>query len=187
MKTLLSIITILFFSFSLSSCIQQDIEESEFTVQANGRIFERSERRGLTSSGKSTNDVQKDFNNLIKKYEPPIISPTPDKNVKGRIILKRDLILRAGQLNTIEEAIYPAGFKTECFQELLSNGFLWMPVNTNEYEIETNGDISGNIDKKGTVLIKWQTNFTTLWFKKKSTSKRGVDLLKLYEKHLDDN
>ena len=169
----------------ITSCIQQDVEESEFTVQANGRIFERSEKRGLTSSGKSTNDVQKDFNNLIKKYEPPIISPTPDKNVKGRIILKRELIQRGGRLNTIEEAIYPAGFNTECFQELLSNGFLCLPVNTNECEIETNGDISGNVDKKGTVIIKWPTNSTTLWFKKKSTSKKGVDLLELYNNYLE--
>jgi hypothetical protein len=184
-KKLLPNIIALFFLFFMTSCIQQDVEESEFTVQAEGRIFERSERRGLTSNCKSTNDVKKDFDNLIKKYEPPIISPTQDKDVPGRIIMHRELIRRGGQLNTLEEAIYPAGFKTECFQELISKGFIWLPVNTNDCKIETNGDIAGNFDKKGTILVKWQTNSTTLWFKKKRLSDKGEDLLELYNNYLE--
>jgi len=185
MKKLPANIIILFFLVFMISCIQQDVEESEFTVQTDGRIFERSERRGLTSSCKSTNDVKKDFDSLIKKYEPPIISPTKDKNVPGRIILHRELIQQGGKLSTLEEAIYPAGFKTECFQELISNGFIWLPVNTNDCKVETNGDIAGDFDDKGRILIKWQTNSTTMWFKKKRLSDKGVDLLELYNNYLD--
>jgi len=101
--------------------------------------------------------------------------------------LRRELIRRTGQLDTLEEAVYPAGFKTECFQELLSNGFLWMPVNTNEYELETNGDVAEDyFDKDGTVLVRWQTNSTTLWFKKKRCSDKGFNLLNFYDDLIDE-
>jgi len=176
---------ILILSLSLVSCIQQDVEESEFTVQADGRVFERSVKLGLLSDCKSTNGVIKDLKKLIDHYEPPIISPTPDKNVKGRIILQRELIRRSSQLDTLEEAIYPDGFKTECFQEILSNGFFWLPVNTNGYELETNGDIAGFSDEKGTVLIKWKTNSTTLWFKKIRRSDKGFNLSDFYDNALE--
>ncbi len=181
MKKLLYLISLLILTFALSSCIQQDVEESEFTVQANGRIFERSVKFGLVSDCKSTNDAIKDLKKLIDHYEPPIVSPTPDKDVKGRLILRRELIRRSGQLDTLEEAVYPDGFKTECFQQLLSNGFLWLPVNTNGYKLDTNGDIASDYDKKGNVLVRWQTNSTTLWFKKKRYSSEGFNLLDFYD------
>jgi len=187
MKKLFYLISLLILAFAFSSCIQQDVEESEFTVQADGRIFERSVKYDLVSDCKSTNGAIKDLEKLIDMYEPPIISPTPDKSVKGRIILRRELIRRTGQLDTLEEAVYPAGFKTECFQELLSNGFLWMPVNTNEYELETNGDVAEDyFDKDGTVLVRWQTNSTTLWFKKKRCSDKGFNLLNFYDDLIDE-
>ncbi len=173
--------------FVLSSCIQQDVEESEFTVQADGRIFERSVKFGLVSDCKSTNDAIKDLKKLIDHYEPPIISPTPDEDVKGRIILRRELIRRALQLDTLEEAVYPDGFKTKIFQEILSNGFLWLPLNTNGYELVTNGDIAEDYDEKGMVLVKWPTNTTTLWFKKKRSSTKGFNLLNFYDDALEVN
>ncbi len=185
MKKLLPSIILFCFPLFLTSCIRENVEEIELTVQADGRIFERNEKRGLTSNCKSTKNVQKDFDNLIKKYEPPIISPTEDRDVPGKIILHRELIQRGGQLCTLEEAIYPAGFKTECFQELISNGFIWLPVNTNDYEIESNGNIAGEFDKKGALFIKWKTNSTTFWLKKKRLSGKGADLLKLYNNYLN--
>ncbi|MCK5851384.1 hypothetical protein KAH27_00010 [bacterium] len=185
MKKLFYLISLLILMFTLSSCIQQDVEESEFTVQADGRIFERSVKLGLVSDCKSTNEAIKDLKKLIDHYEPPIISPTLDKDVKGRTILRRELIRRSGQLDTLEEAIYPDGFKTERFQELLSNGFLWLPLNTNGYVLETNGDIAGDYDEKGMVLVKWPTNTTTLWFKKKRSSTKGFNLLDFYDNALE--
>ena len=185
MKKLFYIFSLLILTLVFSSCIQQDVEESEFTVQADGRIFERSVKYGLVSDCSSTNDAIKDLKKLFDHYEPPIISPTPDKAVKGRIILRRELIRRSLQLDTLEEAIYPDGFKTECFQEILSNGFLWLPVNTNDYELETNGDIAEDYDEKGVVLVKWPTNTTTLWFKKKRSSTKGFNLLNFYDDALE--
>jgi len=185
MKKLFYLISLLILTFVLSSCIQQDVEESEFTVQADGRIFERSVKFGLVSDCESTNDAIKDLKKLIDSYEPPIISPTPDKDVKGRIILRRELIRRALQLDTLEEALYPDGFNTECFQEILSNGFLWLPVNTNGYELQTNGDIVGDFDEKGNVLVRWSTNTTTIWFKKKRFSSKGFNLLDFYDDVLE--
>jgi len=185
MKKLSCLFSLIILTFVLSSCIQQDVEESEFTVQADGRVFERSVKFGLVSDCKSTNGAIKDLKKLIDRYEPSIISPTPDKNVKGRIILHRELIRRSGQLDTLEEAIYPDGFKTECFQEILSNGFLWLPVNTNGYELETNGDIAGFSDEKETLLIKWKTNSTTLWFKKIRHSDKGFNLSDFYDNVLE--
>ena len=185
MKNLSYIFSLVILTFVLSSCIQQDVEESEFTVQADGRVFERSVKFGLVSDCKSTNGAIKDLNKLFDQYEPPIISPTPDKNVKGRIILQRELIRRSNQLDSLEEAIYPDGLNTECFKKILSNGFFWLPVNTNSYELETNGDIAESSDEKGTLFIKWKTNSTTLWFKKIRRSDKGFNLSDFYDNALD--
>jgi len=170
----------------LTSCVEENVKEVEFTVQANGKIFERTVQRGLVSNGKTTNDAMNDFKHLLKKYEPPITSPTSDKDCKGKIILTRQLLLRGGQLETLEEAIYPKGFNTKCFMEIISNGYIFAPVNTNKFEIETNGELISNPDKKSEcLLIRWSTNKTTLWFKQKRRKASGIDLTEFYEKHLN--
>ena len=157
-------------SLILSSCIYYKVEEHELVVQAEGRIFERHEKLGLMSSGGTNSESRTDFEKLIKQYEPPIITPTPDKDIQGRIILRRELIRRAGEVDSLEEAIYPDGFRTKIFREIISNGYIWLPFSTNEYYLECNGEIVESYDKgkgkdKG-VIVRWPTNTTWIWYKR---------------------
>jgi len=185
MKKYFIFLTFLPLLFFFASCIQQEVEEHEFTVQADGSIFERSEITGLSSDCDSTNAALKDFQGLIEKYEPPITSKIRDKNVKGRFILRKELLQRSGKLNALEEAIYPAGLKTECISRTISNGFAWLPVSTNNFEIETNGELVSSPDNKN-IFIKWRTNSPVFWYKKTRISKKGIDFLGFYEQYLED-
>ncbi len=169
----------------LPSCIQHETAEREWQIQADGRIFERLERLDLTSDAATTNKARKDFKELIGDIEPPITSPTPDPNIKGRIILRRELLKQAGTLNILEEAIYPEGLSTKVFSEAMSNGYLWVQFNTNDYDLECNGEMVGTCGEKGELLVRWPTNTTCIWFKRNRRSEAGFDLSGFYEAFLD--
>jgi hypothetical protein len=149
----------------------------EIRVQGDGSLFVRMIQHDLRSDATTTNDARKDFQNLMKEYEPPITTPTHQSD--DIVTLRRELIKQYGVLNTLHEFIVSNGFNSPDVRNTCSNGYLWMSFSTSAYTLVSNGLESPG--KDANIVVCWPTNYTCMWTKQTLRESDGWILTDMYD------
>jgi hypothetical protein len=168
----------------LLSCILPVTSEVEWTIQPDGTMFVRQWSYDLYFQEVSTNKAIKKFIELVKDSEPAIISATPDPDTPGNTILVRELREKYGGLNSLLETVMNRTNALAVLSEISSNGYYWMSFDTNEFTVETNGDVydTGMPDEK--ILVRWPTNMTYFWYKTTQKEVKGIQLVDFWREYV---
>ena len=162
-----TIITIITLSIILSSCVGflPKYIETQWHIRPDGTALLKQYSYDLYYSGSSTSSAFKSFVSLVEDLEPPILTPTPDKDEKDVIILLRELQDKYGGLNLLQESEAPLEKALKGFGMGVTSGYYWMVFETNIMTAETNGEVTTHPEVDEGLLVRWPTNTTYFWYK----------------------
>jgi len=169
----------------LLSCIFPVKNEVEWRIRDDGSLFMRQWSYDLYSPDTSTNKALKDFIKLVEDWEPGIISETPHPDNPGNTIIVRELQDKYGGLNSLEETVMDKTNAVELLSKIASNGYYWLPFDTNEVSVESNGDVYDTGTPDTEILVRWPTNMTYFWYKTTQKKIKGVQLLDFWREYIN--
>lgn len=179
-----SILVLCCMALAFAGCIQEGSEEVELRLEGDGAVFQRRLVEGIGSSEIDSAKVADDFKALVKRYEPVITRATPDPDLPGRIILRREMVVRRGRLVSLEEARFPGGYDAPPLSLVCSNGRFSVSFDTNDFDVAHNGSPERDQGSGSTIVVSWPAHQRSIWWRKTSRAEVGTNLVGLFEEYV---
>ena len=181
-----TIVTVTVLSLILCGCLEflPKYQETEWHIRTDGTVLLKEYMYDLYYTGSSTSGAIKTFISIINNLEPPILTPTPDKDDTNVIFNLRELQDKYGGLNWMQEVVAPLEKVLEAYDIETENGYYWMEFKTNEVIAETNGETITDPNETDKLIVRWPTNTTFIWYKTTTIDDdKGISFIEFWREY----
>jgi len=180
-------------AFLLSSCEDNgpviNDHEVELTPGNDGSLLMCEIKRDLRAATNNLAKMRKTIETVVAEFEPSIASPAITTNNPRIVLLRSSLMFRGEFLDAYCDTRFLDGFADEGLSNLVHDNYFYLPLDTNEFRISHNGELSTlpGITNLPVIVVRWPTTAANIWFRQERMPAQGEPLANLFRAYLDAN